>query len=158
MRGTAVASWAPLLLLAACSSGATPVASGPCGPCQASSSAGLQNVGLPRSAKLDALAAKRIELARKRLVVLRASFDHGVTTLDELIGACRDVAFAAHDSGLHGQALRDVLTEYRDAVVALRDLTKERVAKGAVGEDAISRMEALVAEAEFWLEEANQRL
>jgi hypothetical protein len=146
------------VLLAGCSSGAGPVASGPCGPCQASASAGLQGVGLPRSARLDALAAKRIELARKRLAVLRISFDRGVTTLDELIGASRDVAFAAHDSGLHGQALRDLLTEYRDVVAALRDLTKERVAKGAVGEDAVDRMEGLVVEAEFWLEEAKQRL
>jgi hypothetical protein len=147
-----------VVLVAACSGGAASAPSGPCGPCQASSSFGLQNIGLPRSARLDALAAKRIELARKRLAVLRVSFDRGVTTLDELIGASRDVAFAAHDSGLHGQALRDILTEYRDAVAALRDLTKERFAKGAVGEDAVDRMEGLVVEAEFWLEEAKQRL
>jgi hypothetical protein len=155
MRGSLLLSSA--LVLSACG-GASPGASGPCGPCQAPASAGLQNVGLPRSAKLDQLAVKRVELARKRLVVLRASFDRGATTLDELIGACRDVAFAAHDSGLHGETLRDILKEYRDALVALKTLTAERASKGAIGEDAVSRMDSLVAEAEFWLEEANQGL
>lgn len=148
------------LVATACSGGAGPGpgASGPCGPCQAPASAGLQNVGLPRSAKLNQLAAKRVELARKRLAVARASFDQGRTTLDELVGACRDVAFAAHDSGLHGETLRNILKEYRDAVVALKDVTAERASKGAVGEDAVSRMDALLVEAEFWLEEANQGL
>jgi hypothetical protein len=145
------------LAVSACG-GASPGASVPCGPCQAPASAGLQNVGLPRSAKLDQLAAKRVELARKRLVGIRASFDQGRTSLDELVGACRDVAFAAHDSGLHGEALRDILKEYRDALIALKDVTAERVSKGAVTEDAVVRMDSLVAEAEFWLEEANQGL
>ena len=148
----------PALLLAACAGGSTAAPSGPCGPCQASAAAGLQNVALPQSPKLKELAAKRVDLARKRLVLLRASFDRGATTIDEVFAACRDVAFAARDSGLHGGALRDVLKDYRDAVLALRDLTRERAAKGAVGEDAVSRVEAIVAEAEFWLEEANERL
>ena len=148
----------PALLLAACAGGSTAAPSGPCGPCQASAAAGLQNVALPQSPKLKELAAKRVDLARKRLVLLRASFDRGATTIDEVFAACRDVAFAARDSGLHGGALRDVLKDYRDAVLALRDLTRERAAKGAVGEDAVSRVEAIVAEAEFWLEEANQTL
>jgi hypothetical protein len=148
----------PALLLTACASGSAPAASGPCGPCQASAVAGLQNVALPQSPKLRELALKRVELARKRLVLLRASFDRGATTIDDLFAACRDVAFAARDSGLHGGALRDVLKEYRDAVVALRDLTRERASKGAVGEDAVNRVESVVAEAEFWLEEANQSL
>ncbi len=131
-------------------------ASGPCTPCQASASpsAGLKDVGLPRSAKLDQLAQQRVTLARKRLVLLRASFDRGVTTLDDLIAGSRDVAFAARDSGIHGEALRGVLQEYRDAVVAMKDLTRERAAKGAVGEDAVTRIDALVAEAEYWLEDA----
>jgi hypothetical protein len=146
------------LLLTACANGSAPAAAGPCGPCQASAAAGLQNVALPQSPKLRELALKRVELARKRLVLLRASFDRGATTIDDLFAACRDVAFAARDSGLHGGGLRDVLKEYRDAVVALRDLTRERAAKGAVGEDAVSRVESVVAEAEFWLEEANQSL
>jgi hypothetical protein len=145
------------LLVSACG-GASPGTSAPCGPCQAQASAGLQNVGLPRSAKLDQLAARRVEMARKRLGTLRASFDQGRTTLDELVGALRDVAFAAHDSGLHGETLRDILKEYRDALVALKDVTAERVSKGAVTEDAVIRMDLLVVEAEFWLEEANQGL
>ena len=68
------------------------------------------------------------------------------------------MAFAARDSGFRGEALRSVLTDYRDAVLALRDLTRERMAKGAVGEDAMNRVEALVAEAEYWLGEAEERL
>ena len=113
---------------------------------------------MPQSAKLKELGTKRVELARKRLVLLRASFDMGKTTIDELFAACRDVAFAARDSGLHGGPLRDILKEYRDGVIALRDLTRERASKGAVGEDAVSRVESIVAEAEFWLEEAHQGL
>jgi hypothetical protein len=137
-------------LLAACGGSA------PCGPCQATASAGLQNAGLPRSAKLEQLAALRVALARKRLAALRASFDKGATTIDELFAGCRDVAFAARDSGMHGEALRDVLTEYRDAVVALKDLMRERISKGSVHEDAMTRVDSLVAEAQYWLEDASQ--
>lgn len=153
MRGPLVVLSA--LLLTACASGATPGPSGACGPCQAPATAGLQNLAPPGAAKLKELGLKRVELARKRVVLLRASFDRGATTIDELFAACRDVAFAARDSGLHGGALREVLKEYRDGVVALRDLTRERASKGAVGEDAVSRVESIVAEAEFWLEEAS---
>jgi len=152
MRGPLVVFSA--LLLTACASSATPSPSGPCGPCQASAAAGLQNLA-PGAARLKELGLKRVELARKRVVLLRASFDRGASTIDELFAACRDVAFAARDSGLHGGALREVLKEYRDGVVALRDLTRERASKGAVGEDAVSRVESIVAEAEFWLEEAS---
>jgi hypothetical protein len=153
--------WRPVvilsaLLLAAC--GGSPGASGPCGPCQSQASAGLQNVAPPRSARLKELAALRVDLARKRLVLLRASFDRNKATIDEVFAACRDVALAARDSGLYGDTLRDVLREYRDAVTALKDLTRERMSKGTVGEDAMARVESLVAEAEFWLEEASQGL
>ena len=141
------------LVLSACSKTA-----GPCGPCQAQASAGIGNAGLPRSAKLEQLATQRVDLARKRLVLLRASFDKGTTTLDAVFAAARDVAFSARDSGLHGEALRGVLKEYRDAVIALKDLTRERLSKGAVGDDDMSRVDALVAEAEFWLEEASPGL
>jgi hypothetical protein len=140
------------LLLAACGNGA----SGPCGPCQTSASAGMQNVALPWSPKLKELAAKRLDVSRKRLVLLRASFDKGKATLDEVFVAFRDFAVAARDSGLAGGDLRDVLREYRDAMVALKDLTRERMSKGDVGEDALLRVESLVAEAEYWLEEASQ--
>jgi hypothetical protein len=141
-----------MLVLAGCGSGT----SGPCGPCQSPASAGMQNVGLPRSAKLKELAAQRVELARKRLVLLRASFDRGKTTLDDVFVAFRDFALAARDSGLDQGALRDVLREYRDAVLALKDVTRERMSKGAIGEEAMIRVESLVAEAEYWLEEESQ--
>jgi len=147
-----------LILVAACGGSASKPASGPCGPCQSTGGAGLERVALPRSPKLTHLAQERVELARKRLAQLRASFEHGKTSLDELFAALRDVAFAARDSGFRGEALRSVLTDYRDAVLALRDLTRERMAKGAVGEDAMNRVEALVAEAEYWLGEAEERL
>ena len=139
------------LLLAACSSGPA----GPCGPCQAQTSAGLHGAELPRPAKLEQLATQRVALARKRLGLLRTSFDRGSTTIEELFAGCRDVAFAARDSGMHGEALRGVLTEYRDAVIALRDLMRERAAKGTVSDETMSRVDALVAEAEYWLEDAN---
>jgi hypothetical protein len=142
------------LLAAGCHSG--PEASGPCGPCQAQPSSGLQGAGLPRSAKLEQLGTQRVALARKRLGLLRTSFDRGSTTIDELFTGCRDVAFAARDSGMHGEALRGVLEEYRSAVVALRDLMRERAAKGAVSDDTMTRVDALVAEAEYWLEDASQ--
>jgi len=138
-----------------CGGSAATAASGACGPCQAASADAAPNLS-PASAKLRALGAKRVELARKRLTSLRIAFDHGSATVDELFAACRDVAFAARDSGLRGGALRDVLQEYRDAVVALKDLTRERAAKGVVGEDAVNRVESQLAEAEFWLAEASQ--
>jgi hypothetical protein len=96
-----------------------------------------------------------VDLAKKRLLQLRQGFAKGAVTFDTLFTACRDVAYAARDSGMHGEALRDVLTEYRGAVVALKELTKERYAKGAVDDDAVAKVDALEAEANFWLEEAN---
>jgi hypothetical protein len=146
-------------LLAAACGGSKPSASEPCGACVGGGAAAAgRPVGMATTPKLKALAARRVELARKRLSLLRDSFAHGSATLDELFVACRDVAFAARDSGMVGPPLRDVLKEYRDAVLALRELTKQRLAKGAVGDDASARVEALVAEAEYWLEEASQTL
>jgi hypothetical protein len=148
----------PAVVLVACACGGSskPAASGACGPCAAS--AGAPSLPPHRSAKLEALAARRVELARKRLAQLRESFAHGSTTLDELFAASRDVAFAARDSGLSGAPLRDVLKDYRDAVTALKELTKERLAKGAVDAEAMTRVEALEAEAEFWLADASEGL
>ncbi len=139
-----------------CGCASTTPAAGRCGPCQASpgGTAGLTGAGMPRSPKLDALARKRVDLARKRLAEQRASFDAGKATLDELFAACRDVAFAARDSGMHGEALRQVLDEYLGAVTALRDLMRERAARSAGSADATRRIDGLVAEAEYWVEEA----
>jgi hypothetical protein len=116
----------------------------------------MQNVALPRPPRLEKLAVQRVDLARKRLVLLRASFDSGKATLDDVFAAFREFALAARDSGLGGGALRDILKEYRDGVVALKDVTRERMSKGAVGEETFVRVESLVAEAEYWLEEASQ--
>lgn len=151
MRRLLVASLAAgalaVVALTACGGSSSPA----CGPCQAG---GASSAAPRRSPKLEALASQRVELARKRLVLLRESFGKGTTTLDELFAGCRDVAFAARDSGLRGPPLRDVLQDYRDAVAALKQLTRERQAKGAVNDEAMSRVEALEAEAEYWLEEA----
>jgi hypothetical protein len=138
------------ILLAACGGSSQPR----CGPCQGSPAAGASSAAPLRSPKLEALANQRVELARKRLALLRESFGKGSATLDELFAACRDVAFAARDSGLRGPPLHDVLKEYRDAVVALKALTRERMAKGAIGDAELTRVEALEAEAEYWLEES----
>ena len=99
-----VVAFVPLaaLLVAACGGGAASSASGPCGPCQAASADAPPALS-PTSAKLKALGAKRVELARKRLVSLRGSFDCGAVTIDELFAALRDVAFAARDSGIRGE-------------------------------------------------------
>jgi hypothetical protein len=144
---TTAGALAAAAALTACGGSSPPA----CGPCQA---AGASSAAPRRSPKLEALANQRVELARKRLVLLRESFEKGSATLDELFAACRDVAFAARDSGLRGVPLRDVLEDYRDAVAALKQLTRERQAKGAVSDEAMSRVEALEAEAEYWLEEA----
>jgi hypothetical protein len=148
-------------LLVGCGGAGKSATSGPCGPCQraesargAGSSEGLEGVGLPRSPKLEALAKRRVELAQQHLVQLRAGWDKGATTMQELFTGCRDVAFAARDSGLRGQALRDVLEQYVGAVTALRDVLRERVANGGLNSTEVTRVDELVAEAEFWLEEA----
>ncbi len=146
---------AALLTACACGGSSRPP-TGPCGPCAAGSAEAPSLA--PRSPKLEALALRRVELARKHLAQLRESFAKGSTTLDELFAASRDVAFAARDSGLRGGPLRDVLKDYRDAVAALKELTKERLAKGTVSEEAMGRVEALEAEAEFWLADASEGL
>ncbi len=155
MRRTCVAAGAlAAILLAGCSGSGQPR----CGPCQASGAASASGAAPLRSPKLEALANQRVELARKRLAMLRESFGKGGATLDELFAACRDVAFAARDSGLRGPPLHDVLKEYRDAVDALKQLTRERMAKGSVNDEAMTRVEALEAEAEYWLEESGPPL
>jgi hypothetical protein len=141
------------LMLAGCGGAeSTPPGAGLHVPTATSGSAA--HVAPWRSAKVEQLAEHRVEVARKRLLALRAGFEHGTTTLDELFAGFRDVAFAARDSGFQGATLRRILTDYRDAVVALKDVTRERVAKGAANEDAMNRVELLLAEAEFWLGEA----
>ena len=140
-----------LPLLLACGGSSSSRSSSPCGAC----SGGDGSIAAPRPPRVEALARQRVDLARKRLLLARASFEHGTTGLDDLFAALRDVAFAARDSGFHGEALRTILTEYRDAVVALQALTQERVEKGAVTQEAMSRVEALVAEAQYWLAESS---
>jgi hypothetical protein len=144
--------------LAACSN----AAASPC-PCQASSPAGSspigpEHLGLPRSEKLEQLAQQRVELARKRLQLVRLQFDKGALSLDQLVNAFRDLAFAARDSGFHGEPLRHILKEYRDALAALRDLVHERADKGMATPDEAVRMDLMLAEAELWLGEADRSL
>jgi hypothetical protein len=145
----------PACLLLACSSATGSGTGDPCTPCKAPASAAMGISGPPRSAKVEQLARQRVDLARKRLVLLRAGFEHGKTGLEALLVGARDVAFAARDSGLRGEELRSILTEYRDAVVAMKGVTRERVSKGTADEEALNRVESLVAEAEFWLAEAS---
>ena len=135
--------------LAACGGSSSP--GGASCPCTGGAAAGTAPL---RSPRVEELARRRVELARQRLMLARASFEHGTTSLDGLFAALRDVAFAARDSGFHGEALRSVLTEYRDAVVSLQGLTKERFDKGAVNQEDVARVDGLVAEAQYWLAEA----
>jgi hypothetical protein len=152
LHGTATGAFVTLaaLAVAACGGSSQPR----CVPCVASGAGDSAGPAPLRSPKLEALANQRVELARKRLAQLRESFGKGGASLDELFAAFRDVAFAARDSGLRGAPLHDVLKDYRDAVIALKQLTRERVAKGTVTDEAMSRVEALEAEAEYWFEES----
>jgi hypothetical protein len=84
-------------------------------------------------------------------------YDKGAASLSELLVAYRDVAFAARDSGLRGDALRRPLQDYRDAMLKMRDYMRGRYQSGAVTQADLDRVESSVAEAEFWLAEANEK-
>jgi hypothetical protein len=139
------------LALPACTSSAA----SPC-PCPTLSVPGSEHAGAPRSSKLDDLARQRVELARKRLAMLRTLFDRGTITFDVLFTGFRDVAFAARDSGLHGETLRHILTDYRDGLLALQTMIHQRAESELTSPDQALRIDALVAEAEYWLAEANE--
>jgi hypothetical protein len=111
-----------------------------------------------RPPELDALGQQRVELARKRTPIVQREYERGMKSASELIAAYRDVAVAARESGLRGEALRSALTEYRDALARMRDHVKTRVAAGAESEEALMHVEIELAEAEFWLVEAKARL
>lgn len=110
-----------------------------------------------RVADSDVLGQRRVDAARKRIAILQRLYEKGMISSKDVFDAYRDIALAARDSGLRGEALLHPLTEYRDAIVQLRDLMKSRVATGAENEDATNRAEVQLAEAEYWLAEAKAR-
>ena len=142
------------LWIAACSA-PSPAVSSPCVPCQQAAPAATTHSAEPRPAKLDALAQQRVELARKRVQLLRAEYAHGSRPLSEVLAAYREIAFAARDSGLRGEALRRPLQEYRDSLDQQRELTKLRLAKGAATDADMVQLDYAIAESDYWLAEAN---
>lgn len=111
----------------------------------------------PRSPQLEALGQQRVDLARKRIDALSAQYQRGMGSMRDVLAAYRDMAFAARDSGLRGDALRRPLEEYRDATIRLRDLARDRATMGSVPEVDVYAAEASIAEAEYWLVEAKAR-
>jgi hypothetical protein len=149
---------ASMLLTACAGTGAATPVSAPVGaPVAAPGSSPAPATAAARSKELEKLAEARVELAKKRIALLQAKFEHGAASLSELLEARRDVAFAARDSGMRGEALMRVLADYRDAMRSLIELTKTRHAQGAVDEASVQAAEAALAEADFWLAEASER-
>jgi hypothetical protein len=110
-----------------------------------------------RSPELDELAQRRLDAARKRIPVLHRLYERGLVSATEMYVGYRDIAVAARESGLRGEALRSILTEYRDKMAELRDHERTRFAAGAESEDGPNHAEVLLAEAEYWLAEAKTR-
>jgi hypothetical protein len=140
-------------LLVACAPPANQAAA-PCVPCAQPAQAVAPPAVPPRSPELEALGQRRVELARKRVELVRVMHERGATTLADLASAYRDVAFAARDSGLRGDALQKPLEEYRDAMRRVEELTVNRYKQGAVNEGDVILVQGHVAEAEFWVAEA----
>jgi hypothetical protein len=139
-------------LLVACAAPGHDTAA-PCTPC--APPAPVVSLSAPRrSPELDQLGQRRVDLARKRIELLRLMYERGGLSLGDLTSAYHDVAFAARDSGLRGDALRKPLEDYRDAMRNLAELTDARFKQGAVNQADVASVQSHVAEAEFWLAEA----
>ena len=72
----------------------------------------------------------------------------------ELMVAYRDVAFAARDSGLRGETLRQAIQEYAKAAAAYQQTVHEHATQGKVSVAEVAAADATMAEASYWLEEA----
>ncbi len=110
-----------------------------------------------RSAKLEELAERRVELAREYVRSLHVMYRQGLATPAELLLAYREVAVAARDSGLVGEKLRRELAVYRDEMVELERMIEGRAQVGGAGPQEVEHAREALAEADYWLEEANER-
>ena len=153
MRTIALGS---LLFLGACG-GRAEVAPAPMTPCETTAApapAPAARADKPRPPEVDQLAAKRIEALRAWLEVLRYQAEHAALSRVQYLAAKRELAVAARDSGLRGEALRSALEEYVAAAKESAQLLQHgRIFTG----DESKRAEYAIAEAEFWLAEAKAR-
>jgi hypothetical protein len=158
-----------LFALGAVSCGAPPQATVvPCVPCAPTGAAPAPPAAVAsstappppptRSSKLDELGRQRLERAWVRTKLVKVMYDRGTVPLSELAGAYRAVALAARDSGLHGDALRRPLQEYRDALSGLRDATRTRFQSGVASEADVATVDSAITEADYWLEEAIEQV
>jgi len=142
-------------VLAACAS-PSQTAVTPCTPCQQTAPVAAPSAAQPaRSAKLDALGQKRVELLTRALAMTELLHETGRTGLEEVMRARRDVAVAARE-GLRDENRRHALVTYHDVMVKEVDAMKERYETGKVNEGDLRRAEAALAEAEYWLAEATE--
>ena len=110
----------------------------------------------PRAPRLEQLATERVALAKKRIPTLRLSYKLGQTSLSELTAAYREIAFAARDSGLRGEPLRQALDEYRKILAQLSETTHKEHDQGRVGPLEVEAVDARTAEADYWAAEAEE--
>jgi ketosteroid isomerase-like protein len=137
------------MLLAACGASNPPARPQAADTVASASSAAPPHSGVPpRSAELDQLAMRRLELAREHILVAELQGDHGGASISNVAAAFREAALAARDSGLGGEALRRSVEDYRDIMRSLAPpggsgyLPNEAQLKGGL------------AEAEFWCADA----
>jgi hypothetical protein len=108
----------------------------------------------PRTAKLEELARRRVDLARARIAEVTASHATGAVSMSVVADAYRDLAVVARDSGLRGEALRQPLPEYRDALEKLRETARRNQQNGMANHLDLLRVDGQVADADFWLQDA----
>lgn len=146
----------PLAFVAvACAPSAqSPVA--PCAPCAMSTAPPIASAVPARSAELDALARRRLELARKPMEILRVQFQSGSIPLTEYLAASKRVVFAARDSKLSPAELRPILEEHIHAMKKALEIARSRY-PATLSEAALVGCEYDVAETEYWLAELSEK-
>jgi outer membrane protein TolC len=128
----------------------------PCTPCQQPTlQAAPSSAATARSEELDALAERRVELLSKSLATTEAQYRAGAASMETLMQAERDIALAARD-GLRGEKRRHELERYRAAMNTASGAMKQRYDSAKVTEAELHRVEAALAEAEYWLLEATE--
>ena len=142
----------PLAFLAAACAGSAQSVVAPCAPCATSTAPPIASAAPARSAELDALAHRRLELAQKAVLILRVQFQSGSISLTQYLAASKRVAFAARDSKLSPAELRPILEEHVQAMKKALELARARY-PAVVSDDVVAECEYDVAEAEYWLAE-----
>jgi hypothetical protein len=110
-----------------------------------------------RSPSLEKLAQDRLEAARRHVLSCTVQYNSGHISMTDFLAATREVAFAARDSGLSGDALIKPLTEYRDSMKKSLQLTQMKYDHGAAAQSDLDAAQYALAEAEYWLAEAKEK-